>query len=407
MKNIPGGVRISSFHPRKQHNFEQAAVLAELFPDRVKHVTGIYFPPALVKMVRKISAGLAGKIGKRSFYKLPGKYVVSLPATEIRKWRLERKKGPAQLSDFLELNEYWQESVLRHIQPPQICISFDGVSNLIFRNWKNKSKLILDLTIGIPQYRIKVDNGSLFQNNMLTEVDEVRRRLFATYKEEVELADLILCGSEFTKKTVVFFYPEFEKKCKVLPYGADLTKYDFPQRQFSKTGNLKFVFVGRLSWRKGADLLISAWREFVAAHKGCELHFFGIPDQEVKTDPLPENCYLHGWTAMDDLIAQLKAMDVFVFPTTFEGSSYAIYQAMALKLPVITTMNSGTVLAHGESCEIVEVGDQSGLIKAMDKMVNDCTYRQRLAEKAYFLSKNYTWDDYKTRLGMILEEFNS
>ncbi len=51
-------------------------------------------------------------------------------------------------------------------------------------------------------------------------------------------------------------------------------------------------------------------------------------------------------------------MDVFVFPTTFEGSSIAVFQAMALKLPVITTLNSGTVLTHGESCEIVEVGDQ-------------------------------------------------
>src|SRR5450631_205932 len=306
MKNIPGRIKILSIHPRKQHNFEQAAVLAELFPKRIKHITGIYFAPFLVRLVRRISPRYANKIGKRSFYKLPGKYVISLPATEIRKWRLERKQGPAHLSDFLELNEYWQKSVLRHIDPPQICISYDGVSNLLFRNWKNKSKLILDLTIGIPQYRIKILHGDLFQNHMLEEVDEVRRRLFATYKEEVELADMILCGSEFTRKTVVYFYPGFEAKCKVLPYGADLGKYDFPERLFSKEEKLKFVFVGRLSWRKGADLLIDAWREFIVTHPGSELHFFGIPDQEVKIDNLPENCFVHGWMASADLIDQLK-----------------------------------------------------------------------------------------------------
>ena len=100
-------------------------------------------------------------------------------------------------------------------------------------------------------------------------------------------------------------------------------------------------------------------------------------------------------------------MDVFVFPTTFEGSSIAVFQAMALKLPVITTMNSGTVLKHGESCEIVEAGDESGLINAMDKLLYNKDYRQMLAENAYLLSNNYSWDDYKIRLSKILEQVHT
>ena len=97
-------------------------------------------------------------------------------------------------------------------------------------------------------------------------------------------------------------------------------------------------------------------------------------------------------------------MDVFVFPTTFEGSSIAVFQAMALKLPVITTLNSGTVLTHGESCEIVEVGDRVGLVKAMDKLLRNPDYRKRLAENAFLLSKGYTWNDYTLRLAKILNE---
>jgi glycosyltransferase involved in cell wall biosynthesis len=404
MNTSSGKGRILSFHPRRQHNFEQAAGLAELYPEEFTHVTGVYTRPLWIRLLKRIAPRYASFLGKRSYSKLSGKFVRTLLSTEIRRFLQERKQelGPA---DYMDLNEHWQRNVLRHFDPPEVCISYDSISHLLFREWKNKSKLILDLTIGLPQYRIKIMHGNRFENSMLEEQDEVRKRLFAIYREEVELADLILCGSEFTKKTVVYFYPEFENKCKVVPYGADLEKFKFPQRQFPQKENLRFVFVGRLSWRKGADLMLDAWKDFVISHPQAELHFFGIPDREINVDQLPPNCFVHGWTGTAELIDYLKSMDVFVFPTTFEGSSYAIYQAMALKLPVITTLNSGTVLTPGESCEIVEVGDKTGLLNAMDKLFQDPEYRQKLAERAYALSGQYSWNDYKIRLEETLRKF--
>src|ERR1035438_8595338 len=98
---------------------------------------------------------------------------------------------------------------------------------------------------------------------MLDDVDKIQNKLFAWYKEEVELADIILCGSEFVKKTVVYFFPEFENKCKLLPYGTDLKEFSYPERKFEQREDLKFAFVGRLSWRKGADLMLAAWKDFV------------------------------------------------------------------------------------------------------------------------------------------------
>jgi glycosyltransferase involved in cell wall biosynthesis len=398
--------KIVSFHPRKQHNFEQAAVLAELFPKRFKHVTSVYFAPVLVRLLRKIAPRYASQIGKRSFYKLPKKYVRTLPSIEIKRWKLERKQGPAHLSDYMDLNECWQITILKHFDPPRVCISYDGISHLLFREWKNKSKLVLDLAIGLPQYRLKIQHREGFHKAMLVEVDGIQKKLFAWYKEEIELADIILCGSEFVKKTVVYFFPEFENKCKVLPYGTDLEEFSYPERKFEQKEDLKFVFVGRLSWRKGADLMLNAWKDFIIDHPLAELHFFGTADNEIILDPLPDNVFIHGWISKSELIAYLKTMDVFVFPTTFEGSSIAVFQAMALKLPVITTLNSGTVLKHGESCEIVEAGDRFGLVNAMDKLFRNKEYRQQIAENGYALSKNYSWNDYKIRLRKILDEVN-
>ena len=405
MKTRSNSGRILSFHPRRQHNFEQAASLAELYPKTFSHVTSMYFPPSLVKLLRRILPRYANFLAKRSYYKLPKKYVHTLPSTEIKKYLLSRKHEPTP-SDFMNLNEYWQKVILRHFKPPDVCISYDGISHLMFREWKGKSLLVLDLAIGLPQYRIKIMHGERFHKSMLDELDEDRRKLFNWYNEEVELADIILCGSEFVKKTVMYFFPEFENKCKILPYGTDLEAFSYPERTFEQKENVKFVFVGRLGWRKGADLMLDAWKEFVTNHPKAELHFFGTADKEILLDSLPNKVYLHGRVKTSELIGHLKTMDVFVFPTTFEGSAIAVFQAMALKLPVITTLNSGTVLKHGESCEIVEVGDGAGLVKAMDKLLHNPDYRKRLAENAFVLSKGYTWNDYTLRLAKILNEIN-
>ncbi len=394
---------IFSFHPRKMHNFEQAAMLAELFPKKFKHVTSIYFPPLFIKLLRKITPKYANYLAKRSYYKLPKKFVKTLPSTELKIWRLEKKQGPASLADYMELNEFWQKDVLSHVDTPGLCISYDGISHLLFRNWKNKSILVLDLAIGLPQYRVKIEYGDHFHLGMLNEVDDVRKKLFARYDEEVVLADIILCGSEFVKNTVVYFYPQFENKCRVLPYGTNLEDFSYPERVFEQKEQLKFVFVGRLSWRKGAHQMLDAWGDFATDHPGAEMHFFGTADKEIILDNLPGSVHIHGWLRPEELIDYLKSMDIFVFPTTFEGSSIAVFQAMALKLPVITTVNSGTVLKHGESCEIVEAGDRKGLVTAMDKLYRDSVYRQRLADNAFSMSKNYSWNDYKMRLGKILE----
>ncbi|WP_172642134.1 glycosyltransferase family 4 protein [Niastella koreensis] len=340
-------------------------------------------------------------LGKRSYPKLPSKYVYSLPHPEVMKKIYQLRRKPV---DYFYLNESFQEKALKRFSPPEICISFDMSSNVLFRNWKGKSKLVLDLTIGVPQYRLKIQHGDQFNWKMLNDVDPVSKRMFAQYVEEVNLADIILCGSEFVKNTVSWLNPDNESKCRVLPYGVDLEDFGNPNKEFVEKKDLQFVFVGTVGWRKGADVLLKAWKNFVALHPECELHFFGAVDNHIDLSDMPANVHMHGMVNRAILVEQLKKMDVFVFPTTFEGSSIAVFQAMAMQLPVITTANSGTVLKHGISCEMIEVGNVYAVTNAMEKLYADLAYRKAIAQQAYRLSNDYTWQHYKDRLSQILNE---
>ncbi len=401
MLKAQNSFKLLSLHPGKQHNFEQAAVLADLYENDFRHVTSLYMGPAFIKGLRAISPKYAGMLGKRSYSKLPSKYVSSLPYPEVMKkvYQLRRKQV-----DYFYLNESFQQKALKRFSPPETCISFDMASNVLFRNWKGKSKLVLDLTIGVPQYRLKIQHGDQFNWKMLNDVDPVSKRMFAQYVEEVDLADIILCGSEFVKNTVSWLNPDNESKCRVLPYGVDLEDFGNPQREFVDKKNLQFVFVGAVGWRKGADTLLKAWKNFVTSHPECDLHFFGAVDNHIDLSDMPANVHMHGMVNRATLVEQLKKMDVFVFPTTFEGSSIAVFQAMAMQLPVITTANSGTVLKHGISCEMTEVGNVAALANAMEKLYTDLEYRKTIGQQAYKLSNRYTWQHYKGRLSNILNE---
>jgi len=401
MFKAPKSFKLLSLHPGKQHNFEQAAILADLYRDDFRHVTGFYLAPSVIEKIRTISPKYAGMLGKRSYFKLPAKYVLSLPKTEVRKKIFQVRRKPV---DYFFLNENFQHNVLKRFTPPQICISYDTGSSILFKNWKGKSRLVLDLTIGVPQYREKIQHGNQFTWQMLENATPFNKRLFQLYKEETELADIILCGSEFVKNTVSWLNPAHESKCRVLPYGVDLEEFGYPEREFVEKKNLQFAFVGTVCWRKGADVLLKSWKNFVASHPGCELHFFGGIDNHIDLSDIPANVHMHGMVGRGTLVEQLKKMDVFVFPTTFEGSAISVFQAMAMKLPIITTANSGTVLKDGISCEMIEVGNVQAITHALEKLYADVEYRKSLAFQAYNLSTRYTWNHYKNRLFQILNE---
>jgi glycosyltransferase involved in cell wall biosynthesis len=393
--------KLISLNPRKTHNLEQAASLSELYGKDFLHITSVYFSPGFIRFFEKLLPKYINFFRKRSHPRLKGKYVALLPRTEIVRQYWERNN---KYLDFFRLADIFQEDVIKKVKPPEICISFDTNSYLLFEAWKGKSKLVLDLSIGVPQYRVKIQYGDSYTPAMLDTKSEGERKLFAIYEKELALADIILCGSEFVKQSVEFVNPEYGKKCRILVYGVDTVTFNYKERIFNTGKKLKFVFSGgRVSWRKGSDILIKAWIEYCKLYPDGELHFFGTIEDEIDVSNAPANVFFHGRVNREVLIAQLKQMDVFVFPSTHEGGSVAVLEAMALQFPIITTLNSVDVLTQGESGEIVEAGNRQQLTLALVKLTEDAAYREKIARNAYDLAVNhYTWKDYKQNLKNIL-----
>jgi len=100
--------------------------------------------------------------------------------------------------------------------------------------------------------------------------------------------------------------------------------------------------------------------------------FAGVKKQ-IEASGLAEQITLLGWRT--DLREVLREFDVFVLPSLYEGLSYSLMEAMAAKLPVISTNVSGTeeTVVRVAGNIVVPAGDPKALADGMQRMTTlDC-----------------------------------
>jgi glycosyltransferase involved in cell wall biosynthesis len=393
---------IISMHPGKQHNFEQAEQLIKYFPS-YRHVTGFAIAKNTLSKLKFLPRYILNEMHKRSVSEEVANHTDVFPWYEfLYKLRYMTHKSLPYGNFFLKRNTFFQKRFLRNYTPPRIFIGFDNSSALIFKRWKGKSILILDLTIAIPQYKKKLAqeyNLKTLTLDNLTRLDDV---WYDTYKTELQLADYILCGSEFVKNSCLYFGIE-ENKLVVISYGANLEKFTpniLPEKR--KEEPFKIAFVGNISYRKGADVLLRAWEKFIEKYANCELHFYGNIQIDLGEFVL-QKVFFHGFIAQDELIKHLSESHVSILPTFFEGSSYAIYQSMALGLAVVTTKNCGSIIKNMENGIIVDYGCDVQIFNALTILKEQRDLRLELSNKAMLDVKEYGWDSY----GIKLQKFIS
>jgi len=289
---------------------------------------------------------------------------------------------------------------VKHYAPPKFCIGFDTASRCVFKHWKGKSFLILDLTVALPQYRRKLELGEAFTTTALYKEPNLLSRLtYDVYFKELECADLILCGSEFVKKSCLEFGIN-ENKLAIVPYGVDLLKFHYNENLRTRSDKIKFIFAGSVGYRKGVPVLIEAWKNLMSKYSNIEIHFYGRVEIDIPRD-MPSMKF-HGFVDKSELVSAFNESDIFVFPTHFEGSASVTYEAMAMKLAVITTPSSGSVIEHSKTGLIVDPDSADELESAMTALIENRELREELAENAYQRAKGLTWDHYGKRLHDVL-----
>jgi glycosyltransferase involved in cell wall biosynthesis len=187
------------------------------------------------------------------------------------------------------------------------------------------------------------------------------------------------------------FVSQFGKKCRVVPYGISLQKFDLTESVQHRIQQLRLdgptlLFVGRLVYYKGVEYLIQAMSQIDA-----QLWIIGVGPLEAKLKQmtvqlnLQEKVHFLGDVADEDMPAYYHACDLFVLPSVANSEMFGIVQleAMACRKPVVATdLPTGVswVNQHGVTGLLVPPRDAESLAEAIKNLLGSATMRQEFGE---------------------------
>ena len=190
-----------------------------------------------------------------------------------------------------------------------------------------------------------------------------------------------------------------EDDIKVIPAGVDLDLF----RSNSSTelsGSLNLIAVGRLSEQKRFEDLLSAISKLPDPN-AAKLTIVGdgplrgsLASQAARLG-LGQQVTFKGWVHRDDLAQAYRDADVFVLPSSDEGMSNALLEAMASGLAVVGTEIAGTseVVIEGQTGLLVPVGDVDALSGALRRLIEDREKTEALGSAGRARAEqHYDWD---------------
>lgn len=180
------------------------------------------------------------------------------------------------------------------------------------------------------------------------------------------------------------------------PYGVSPRMLAAAPRPFSPLdGPLKVLFVGRLVYYKGVEVLFDAVRDMPDVHVSVYGDGALRPGLQARLDADPvlaQRVDMHVDADDDAIIAAHLSHDVVVLPSVSRAEAFGLSmaEAMANGLPAISTaLGTGTdwVNVHDESGLVVPPNDARSLRMALETMADD-TIRARYAAGAVARAHN-------------------
>lgn len=198
------------------------------------------------------------------------------------------------------------------------------------------------------------------------------------------------------------YLPKYRDKCVIIPFGVDQAiekkadEYIKKQPVLRHKDKINMLFVGRLVYYKGCDILLKAFRTVT----GAELTLIGSGEleatlkEQAKVDGTLENVHFLGSVDEEQLSQAFADCDVFVLPSVLKSEAFGLVQieAMAYGKPVINTkLPSGVpyVSPDGVTGLTVPPSDPEALAKAMQWMVDHEEERLQMGRKARERVKEY------------------
>ena len=271
-----------------------------------------------------------------------------------------RKEYRLKLCDYLLKNRF------------DITISTGGMDLYELYKIRDSSEKIAEIHFSYDMYFLMSrDNRHKFISRLLAQL-KTWRMVYAAkkYRRFVVL----------TKRDKIDWEKHCSNVCQI--YNPITFKVDGVSTLTSKN----VIAVGRLTYQKGFDLLLHAWRYVVLAHPDWTLNIYGDgPDRMslqnyIDTFDLSNNVCLRGNTC--DVRLCMLQNSIYVLSSRFEGFPLSVIEAESCGLPVVAfdcKCGPSELIEDGGNGYLVrDVGDIEGLTRALCHLIDDYNLRKKM-----------------------------
>jgi hypothetical protein len=350
-------------------------------------------PEGLLRMTERVPDGLpSGKITHFPVFALE----------YFRRWRCAR--SPAEQTEtHLWAGRGFCRRIIRHgLGEATAVYTFNSAGLELLRYARERGLLtVMEQTIAPAEVEDRLlAEGAEASPGWEARVDDPLRAEFAARERaEWEVADLILCGSEFVRRGIAASAGPSER-CIVVPYGVG-TPVSLPVRA-APHHPLRVLFMGVLGIRKGVPYIHQAAR---ALKRRAVFRLVGsISLLPGAAERLSESVELVGPVPRPEVWKHYAWADVFLLPSICEGSATVCYEALAAGLPVITTPNAGSIVRDRVDGFTEPIRDGDAIVDSLERLATEPGLLEEMSRNASLRARDFTVAKYGERLVPVLRQ---
>jgi glycosyltransferase involved in cell wall biosynthesis len=223
-------------------------------------------------------------------------------------------------------------------------------------------------------------------------------------EEEYQLADGLLCPSDFVRQTFLDrgFSPT---KLARHQYGFDEQLYSPSKEPRDESQGLTMIFAGGCAPRKGLHYALDAWLRSPAHQTGTFLVAGTfVPGYSECLSPLLNHPSVRVLGHRTDLPELMRKCDALVLPSIEEGSALVTHEARGSGCVLLVSEAAGAICEHLKTGLVHSVGDVATLAHHITMLEKDRALLERLRRASLGAAHEITWTAAGTKLLQVYRE---
>jgi len=234
-----------------------------------------------------------------------------------------------------------------------------------------------------------------------------KKRLEKDMKSTIKRADYIITISESSKRDIIKYLHVDENKIQVIYPGVDevykkvLNSDEIiaVKNKYNIHGKY-LLYLGTLEPRKNIETIIRAYSCFKKSDKeniklvlaGKKGWLYDNIFKLVKEFDIEDSVIFTDYIDDSDKATLYQGAEMFLFPSLYEGFGMPVIEAMASRIPVITSNSSSLPEVSGEAAIITDPLDYKKISESIELILNDNGLREKMVNEGIKQANKFSWD---------------